>query len=216
MPILAVYILPQYSAPGYSTCPRFRLEIAAHARARTAAPITSPVSEEMPDGISTENTGMPEELICSAADLYLPVSGRESPAPKSASTTVLTPSVQISGDISIPSFFKTPSLNALSSEHFSGSPTRVTETRFPFSCRMCAIAMPSPPLLPVPQTNAVWARSKPELSSISQHARAALSISSREGMPTSSIVCRSHRSICRPVRIFSIFRLRSYCFMLTL
>jgi len=54
--------------------------------ANTAAPGTSPVSPESPEGMSTDTTGRPLSLIrrinCSAA----PEGARENPVPNSAST----------------------------------------------------------------------------------------------------------------------------------
>ena len=65
----------------------FAAPSATVAVARTAAPRTSPVSEESPDGTSAATTGWPAALIAPTARAALPVSGRSSPVPKSASTT---------------------------------------------------------------------------------------------------------------------------------
>ena len=62
-PISATSRRPQNSLPGYSACPSFFSPKVTVASARTAAPMTAPVSELIPEGISTERTGAPISLI---------------------------------------------------------------------------------------------------------------------------------------------------------
>ena len=86
MPMSATSTGPQCSRPGSSRWPGFRRKKVTVSLARTAAPITAPLSPLMPLGRSTAITGTPAALIASIIARAGPSTGRSRPAPNSAST----------------------------------------------------------------------------------------------------------------------------------
>ena len=80
---------PQKSAAGYSTWPSFRAANVTVRSARTATEETLPVSERMPDGISTAILYAAEALSFSISSAYTPFTSRDRPIPNNASTIVV-------------------------------------------------------------------------------------------------------------------------------
>ena len=85
MLISAIFKEPEYSAPGYTKCPIFGRQKVTVKSARTAQPLIWPLSESMPEGISTAITGFLDLLIKSIAFAYMPDISFFSPVPKIAS-----------------------------------------------------------------------------------------------------------------------------------
>jgi hypothetical protein len=59
----ATTISPAWKRPGATTSPTLRPWKVTVTAARTASPAISPVEASTPDGMSTETTGAPAELI---------------------------------------------------------------------------------------------------------------------------------------------------------
>jgi hypothetical protein len=108
------------------------------AAASTTTPATSPVDASTPDGTSTATTAAPEPLICSISFAAGTRGSPRKPVPNSASTT--TP-----GE---PRSFS-------SSSGFAST----TRTSRPAARSRRAATLPSPPLLPEPQTIVIAASS---------------------------------------------------------
>ena len=127
-------------------------DIAAVSSALTAHPITAPVSDEIPDGMSTAKTLFPLRFMLSIISAYSPSIFRDSPIPKRASMISVESEKSDRGDIFIPLSISSPRRNAASGEHLSLFPEKTTSTLIPRRASISAIAMPSPPLFPVPHT----------------------------------------------------------------
>ena len=215
---------PQYSLPGNRTCPSFFIPKVTVTSARTASPMTSPVSELMPEGMSTAIVFISSlRLIQSMSFLYAPSTFLERPIPKTASR--ITPrhafafvsvfangcagdrfssasgssSAVITG---IPSLFTIFNWASSSSLPFPSRPGNRIFTSYPFKNSILAAATPSAPLFPKPQTDqTVSACSLLRISSaFSATARAARSISTRDGIPYPLMDLVSNAFISFPLR----------------
>ena len=82
---------PHSSRPGSSRWPGFRRKKVTVRVACTTAPSARPVVPSRPLGTSTASTGLPDALMAATTSAATPSSGRESPAPNSASTMTSAP-----------------------------------------------------------------------------------------------------------------------------
>ena len=151
MPISATTISPDRARPGISRCPGFRRKNVTVSSAVTAPPSTIPVSPCIPLGTSTATQGAPASEIAEITASATPSSGRESPAPKSASTYRAAPS-STSTDSGNTSPSHRSALRRASPSSASLSPSSASVTGQPSAFSKRAITKPSPPLLPGPQT----------------------------------------------------------------
>ena len=215
---------PQSSRPGNSTCPSFFSPNVTVTSARTASPITLPLSELMPDGTSTAMTFMSScPLIHRISFRYAPSTFLERPIPKIASRITprqflfLSPaflngcagiffstgsgrsSAVITG---IPSRFTTFSWASSSSLPFPSRCGKTIFTSYPFKNSILAAATPSAPLFPKPQTDqTVPASSFSSISSaFSATAIAARSIRTKDGIPYPLMDLASNSFISFPLR----------------
>ncbi len=204
---------PQCASPGGNTSGALGTPSVTVSVASMCGPGGSALSAESPDGRSIETTGRSAALMSATTVSKSPDSGVFSPVPKSASTSRSQPRISEkcssqSGE-SLISTIVWPRLPRISrfvraSPRTSATePTRNVDTSTPRCSSVRATTNPSPPLLPRPQSTAIL--SSPTSENIASIAattwRPAFSISTTDGMPTSSTVRRSTSRICALFRI---------------
>ena len=200
----ATTISPHKARPGINRCPGFlRKKVTVSAAVTYTPPSGCPVSPDTPLGTSIATTGNPFRLstICAAA----PSSGRESPAPNSASTTSLAPS-RASGVSASRAPFQRSDMAAAS---LLGSASWATRTMKPYSSSSRATTKPSPPLLPGPHST-VTVEGLKRAAIASATARPAFSIRVSDGTPCATAKA-SALLICAVVRISPVIGWRSIC-----
>ena len=156
--------------------------------ARKAIPMTFPLPEWIPDGISTAIFRPFSRFIFSITSQYAPVISRFSPTPNNASTNTVYSFSGMTVTMGIPKFLTICACNRHSSLIELSFPAKNTVTRTPFSCKSLAMANPSPPLFPEPHTINISEKSMFSLSITSIVFWAACSIKTTDGTPISRIV----------------------------
>ena len=153
MPISAISTAPQASRPGSNRWPGLRRKKVTVTAADGAAPRMAPLSPSTPLGMSTATQSRRRSLMPSTRARATPSSGRASPAPISASTTLAAPSRMVgsSGAGVSPQRSAARRASPRSASRGARQPSRTTT---PASRRIRAATNPSPPLLPGPHSTA--------------------------------------------------------------
>ena len=190
MPMSTTSMSPAYSLPGRTHRPTLARWNVAVATQCTAAPATSPVEASIPDGTSQATTGA---RAASISSITLSAGSRgapEEPVPSSASTITWARFSRAASKCTGPSPGSFASCFCASSPIQSGGHTTSTSTSRPAWRRWRAATIPSPPLLPLPQTIAIRpAGARRDTRSASPSP--ACSISSSEAISFSDIAQRS-------------------------
>ena len=182
MPISASCTSPHSARPGRSRWPGLRRKNVTVVVACTTGPAALPVVPSRPLGTSTATTGLADALMAATTSAATPSSGRESPAPNSASMMTSAPAiVPASSGSASP---HRAAISAASPLSASRAPSRPSRTAKPRSRNSRAATNPSPPLLPGPQTTAIEGPA-PAASAMaaSATARPAFSIRTSPGTP---------------------------------
>ena len=211
MPRSVTAISPTESEAGGKTCATLGAAKVTVRSASTWGPIGCASLPERPLGRSTATQGIGRSLIASTASANSPSSGRVRPVPKRASTTrshsaaaSAAPARSAGAATSITAssaLRQIASWVAASPASWRPPVTRKIRTSQPRTERWRATARPSPPLLPGPQKIAADSASPNDSPIASTTPMAAFSISTRLGIPSSSMAARSTSRMASAVRI---------------
>ncbi len=203
MPISAMTMSPAWSSPGGSTSGSFGAASVTVTPASIDGPMGSAESADRPDGRSIATTGMPDALTSAITVSTRPVTGALSPVPKIASTISVesrtsdrcssqSPLSATSTTV-IPRRPSASRLTRASPRTSATWPMTNTDTSISRCASVRATTKPSPPLFPWPASTttrrsprSVWMASMAATT-----CRPAFSMSTRDGMPISSMVWRS-------------------------
>ena len=219
MPMSATVSVPAWSGCNSSVsfgAANVTVSVARTAGAASPFPHPSTVAgarSRRPDGTSIDTTGAAAAFTSAATRASSPASGRFNPVPTSAS--MMSPvsarrrAADVQAALSATSTIGTPACRAPSSISRASPATsetrptrRAVTSHTPRAWSDRATTQPSPPLLPRPHrttTEPPPRRPGSHASIAATTSRPACSISAIDGIPRSSIACRSSSRICDAV-----------------